>query len=311
MFLTQTQEWTRRGAALMAEMQAHFDHRGLRADAMGLVVFERGASGQAEGFAWRGDWPCYPCSLVKAFHLVHGLSMVERAQIAMHADLDRALRDMILWSSNTATNYVIDLVTGTTGDTLLSGQAFDEWRTARERLNGFFTDLGWAEFAGCNLSQKLMDDTRYGREAQYAGADGAYLNVLTPLSVARLMWELFEGDVPLSGPYLERARGELSRVSTHPEAKNSAYQLTEFLGGGLPDGTELWSKAGHNLWTGALESSYFKHDMLRWVRPDGRPIYVVLMTKGQALAETDPQVFPDIGQLLYARLNMAEPVEAL
>lgn len=309
MFLTQTPDWTQRGTALVTEMLAQFGDRGLQADAMGLVVFERGADGRAQGFAWRGDWRCYPCSLVKAFHLVHGLTRIERGQIQMHPDLDRALRDMILWSSNTATNYVIDLITETTGDTLLDDADFTQWRARREALNRFFTALGWPEFAGCNLSQKLMDDMRYGREAQYAGADGAYLNVLTPLATARLMWELFEGTVPVSGPYLARARAELARVSTHPQAAHSAYQLAEYLGGGFPAGTELWSKAGHNLWTGTLESSYFKHDMVRWMRPDGAPIYAVLMTKGQTLAETDPQVFPDIGRLIHARLSQPALLE--
>ncbi|WP_116134482.1 serine hydrolase [Tropicimonas sp. IMCC34043] len=299
MFFTQTPQWGRRGRGLLSRIGAEFGDRGLRPDTMGLVIVEAGPDGRPEGFDWRGDWRCYPCSLVKSFHLLHALDQIAQGRIAMHPDLDRALRDMILWSSNTATNYVIDLLTGTTGDTLLPPEAFARWREAREGLNRYVHDLGWAEFEGCNITQKLMDDMRYGREAQFAGAGGQYLNVLTPRAAARLMWELFEGEVPLEGEALHRARCEFLRDRRDPRAPMPAYQLAEYLGGGMPEGTRVWSKAGHNLWTGDPESSYFKHDMLRWLRPDGRPIIVVVMTQGEQTSAKDPAIFPDLGAMLY------------
>ncbi|MDG9423116.1 hypothetical protein OLF92_11575, partial [Streptococcus pneumoniae] len=79
----------------------------------------------------------------KAFHLVHVLHAIDAGRVADHEDLSRAIRDMVLWSSNTATNYVIDLATGTTGDTLLSAAEFETWREAREGLNRFFTTGVW------------------------------------------------------------------------------------------------------------------------------------------------------------------------
>lgn len=314
MFLTQTPEWTRRGSALVARIEAGFGARGLSREAMGLVLVERGADGRAQGYAWRGDWRCYPCSLVKSFHLLHALDQLAQGRLVMHTDLDRALRDMILWSSNTGTNYVIDLLSGTTGDTLLEGPAFEDWRAAREGLNRYFTARGWPEFAGCNITQKLMDDMRYGREAQYAGADGRYLNVLTPLACARLMWEIYEGDaVGLPPAETARARAEMARDRRDPRAQMSAYQLSEYLGGGMSEGTRLWSKAGHNTWTGDAASSYFKHDMMRWIRPDGRALIVVLMTQGKATSVDDPMIFPEIGALLEAEFGAAAtlPAEAL
>ena len=138
------------------------------ADDVALVLVQRGAGGRPEGFVHRGAEPIYPCSLVKAFHLVHALAALEEGRAEAHGELDRAMRDMILWSSNTATNYVIDILTGTTGDTLLDGAEYLDWMSKRERLNRFFWRMGWPDWEGCRIAQKLMDDTRYGREARFA-----------------------------------------------------------------------------------------------------------------------------------------------
>ena len=60
-----------------------------------------------------------------------------------------------------------------------------------------------------------------------------------------------------------RAQAILRRDHASEDAGNPAYQLSEYLGGDLPDGVQIWSKAGHNLWTGDANTSWFKHDMIR------------------------------------------------
>ncbi|MGQ0611725.1 MAG: serine hydrolase [Paracoccaceae bacterium] len=306
MFIQTTPEWARFGQDLIPRMLGTAGPAGLDPDLMGLVVMraggtDRGGAGTSrpEGFVHRGDWRCYPCSLVKPFHLVHAIAALEEGRIQPHSELDRALRDMILWSSNTATNYVIDLITGTTGDTLLYGADYMDWCSKRERLDRWFETLGWAEWAGCSVVQKLMDDTRYGREAQFAGAAGEHLNVLTPLAAARLMWEMFEGDLPLSRPGLARAQAILSRNPAGPDAGDPNYQLSEYLGGDLPSGVRIWSKAGHNLWTGDARTSWYKHDMIRIAVPDRPALTVVLMTQGRALAGGAPGAFAALGRLIW------------
>ncbi len=304
MFIRVTPEWQDFGRDLIGDMIVTARSAGLHADAMGLVVFSPGkdaTSASPEGFVHRGDWRCYPCSLVKSFHLVHALHLLEQGRIQAHSELDRALRDMILWSSNTAANYVIDLVTGTTGDTLLYGADYMDWCAKRDRLNQFFDRLSWPEWEGGNIVQKLMGDTRYGREAQHAGEAGENLNLLTPLAAARLMSALFDGSLPLSRPALGRAQAIMSRNPAGPDAALPDYQLSEYLGGDLPEGVHIWSKAGHNLWTGEPKSSWFKHDMIRMSAPGRTPLTVVLMTQGRALAEASPQLFPALGRLIWHR----------
>lgn len=299
MFLTATPHWQALGEGLLQEAAAHTP--AATPDRLALVIAQPGPHGP-EGFAHRGMEAIYPCSLVKAFHLIHALAALEEGRATAHGELDRAMRDMIMWSSNTATNYVIDVITGTTGDTMLEGAEYLDWVSKRERLNRFFWRMGWPEWEGCRIAQKLMDDTRYGREARFAGVEGENLNRLTALSAARLMWELFHGDVPLSAPARGRAQAILSRDLAGPDAADPNYQLAEYLGGRLPAGVQVWSKAGHNLWTGDPRTSWFKHDMIR-VAVDGHaPFILVAMTQGQALAQ-DPDFLPRLGLAVFDRVT--------
>ncbi|MCW4115902.1 class A beta-lactamase-related serine hydrolase [Aurantimonas sp. MSK8Z-1] len=287
------------GRTAVALLLDRFAGAGLTADGFGLVVLRGDASLRPTGFSYRGDWRCYPCSVVKAFHLVHALVLLDEGRIAPHAELDRALRDMILWSSNMATNYVIDIITGTTGDTLLDGPAWDEWRHRRDGLNRFFRALGWAEFATSNITQKLMDDMRYGREARYAGVEGENMNALTPLAAARLFAELFGDGLPLSPDARRRAQDILVRDRRGPDAGNPLFQVDTYLGGGIPAGLPLWSKAGRLAWTGDARVAYHKHDLIRTIPADGVPLVISLMTRGKGLCEDNPRAFPEIGRLLF------------
>jgi len=143
----------------------------------------------------------------------------------------------------------------------------------------------------------LMDDVRYGREAQYAGRSGEYLNVLTPLAAARLFLEIFNGTAPLSQAATRRAEAILLRDRQSDEARKPHFQVADFLGGGVPADAVIWSKAGRNSWTGDPRASYFKHDLIRIVVPGKAPIILCLMTQGKEVCEDDPKVFPEIGRI--------------
>ncbi len=86
MFLTVTPEWQAFGDAILAGVAAP-EH-------LALVMVQAGGAGPV-GFAHRGMEPIYPCSLVKAFHLIHALAALEETRISAHGELDRAMRDMI------------------------------------------------------------------------------------------------------------------------------------------------------------------------------------------------------------------------
>ncbi len=299
MFYSPDSSWTERCENAKSAIIQRFGGDGITEDGFGFVALRETGRGCAPvGYAHNGDWHCYPCSLVKAFHLVHVLKVLEDETANAPVDLDDAIRDMIMWSSNTATNYVIDFVTGTTGDTYLAPDDYARWQNRREGVNRFFEDLEWPEWHGCNLNQKLNGDIRYGREAQLAGPDGSYLNSLTPHACARLFHELFCGALPLSDTSRARAQATLKRDRNGPDAGLPAYQLAEYLGAGMPREAEVWSKGGFTPWTGDPRTSFYRHDLMRVVMPDAAPVVLAIMTRGEQISDNGPRVFPLIGALL-------------
>ncbi|PTW62890.1 beta-lactamase family protein [Breoghania corrubedonensis] len=303
MFFAEQEKWSSLCRDAVSELLSRYGEYGLNEGTFGLVALRETEARRAPaGFAFNGTWKCYPCSLVKAFHLVHVLRALECGEVDRPDDLDQAIRDMITWSSNTATNYIIDLLTHTTGDTALDPEVFVSWREKRENLNRFFEKLGWPEWAGCNITLKLMGDIRYGREAQLAGSDGSNLNVLTPLAGARLFHELFSGDLPLSAQAREMAQQILFRDRTRVDAALPSYQVSEFLGAHLPPEARIWSKAGYTSWTGDPRTSYYRHDLVRIAMPSSKPVILSVMSQGEAISEHGPRIFPEIGDFLFNRL---------
>jgi hypothetical protein len=297
MFFAQTAEWTALGRALMGDLAARFAGQGFDFAKASLVLTAPSSFG-AVGFAHRGGVLQYPAGLTAPFHMVHALAAQEAGRIAPHPDFDRALRDMVLWSSDSAANYVIDLLTGTTGDTALEGAEYLDWASKRARLDRFFWQLGWPEWEGCRILQKQGGDFRYGREARLAGEFGEGLNMLSPLCAARLLWELFEGDLPLAGPFLRPAQAFLARDGASPDAVFPNFGLAEFLGGALPSGAKLWSKPAHTGWTGDAKTSWVKHDMARISVRGHAPLHVVLMTQSRGMA-ANSGLFGALGRVIW------------
>lgn len=275
------------GTLLTAKAEAIFRERGVPTEQFGFVLLQSASDGgRPKGAALRPDWRSYPCSLVKVFFLVAAQAALETGQLTEHEELDRAMRDMILWSSNTATNYVIDLLSETTGDTLLSEPEMAEWGERRQVVNRFFAQLGWLELSGINLNQKLMDDLRYGREKIGLDCSPAGHNALTPIAMARLMHAIFHGSV-LTEASREKVQNLLARDLASPFLQRGAYQVTGYLAGGMPGGTQIWSKAGRTRWLGDDRADFRRHDALRAVLPNGAEFILTVFSQGEAIAEDD------------------------
>lgn len=288
-FYTTDAEIRSLGEELVRFALAAFGPKGLAADKLAVTLLlhdrplEHGAP-PPRGFGYRAAEPFYPCSVVKVFYLVAAQARLEEGAIAPHEELDRAMRDMILYSSNTGTNYVIDLVTGTTGDTLLSGAELAEWTDRRNWVNRYFRDFDWPEFAAINVCQKLMDDLRYGRERMFAGADGGNHNRLTTDATARLFHAILTGAV--INPQRSRIIADLLRRPLDPAwiAAEPASQVEGYLGAGLPAGSRLWSKAGWTGWTRDATASYRRHDAAYVELPGDKAFTLAVFTQGKEIS---------------------------
>ena len=290
------------GEEIVRATLERFGERGLAADRFAVTLLLHPSEGRAfgdgavppEGHSYRGDAPFYPCSVIKVFYLVAAQAAFEAGRVAETAELDRAMHDMIKWSSNTATNYIIDILTGTTGDTDLTPAEMQPWIAARNTINAYFHGLGLPEFAGINVCQKLMDDDRYGRERVFAQLGGNNHNSLTTDAAASMMARILDGAM-VSPARSGIMANYLHRPRDREFVQTSGAQVLGYMGADLPDGAEFWSKAGWTGWTRDPLASYRRHDAIHIALPGGRRFTLVAFTQGQEIS-ADATVMPFIGR---------------
>src|SRR6476661_4539139 len=126
--------------------------------------------------SFRGNERIYPASVVKLFYLVAAERWLEDKKVQDSAELTRAIRDMIVDSSNEATQYVVDVITHTTGGYELPSKEMEDWQYQRNAVNRYFTSLGYSNI---NVNQKTFCEDAYGREKVSRGPNGENRNKLT------------------------------------------------------------------------------------------------------------------------------------
>jgi len=225
------------------------------------------------GFSYRGVERIYPASVVKLFYLVAVHEWLAQNMISPAAELDRAVRDMIVDSSNDATSLVVDVLTGTTSGPELPPGPFATWQQQRNIVNRYFQSLGWPELDTINANQKTWCDGAYGRERAFLGELMDNRNALTTEATARLLHSIV-GGVAVSGQR-SQAMMALMQRSLDPAAlaADPENQVTGFLGAGLPQSASLWSKAG--------ETSTVRHDAAYVELPHLLPFLLVVFTEGK------------------------------
>src|SRR5437868_15017740 len=136
---------------------------------------------------FRGNERVYPASVVKLFYLVAVHRWLEDKKIQETDELKRSVRDMIVDSSNEATQYVVDVLTQTTGGFELPPKEMEEWQNKRNAVNRYYASLGYTNI---NTNQKTFCEDAYGRERVSRGPKGENRNKLTTDAVARLLSEI-------------------------------------------------------------------------------------------------------------------------
>ncbi len=241
------------------------------------------------GYSYRGEEKIYPASIVKLFYLVAIHEWLQQKMLVDSPELQRAMTDMIVDSSNDATSLIVDMLTGTTSGPELPPSPFATWKKQRNIVNRYFKSLGWPELADINANQKPWNEGAYGREKAFQGKSGENRNMLTTNAVARLLHSII-GGVAVSSPRSQEMMQLLKR-SLNPEDlaqyEGEEDQVTGFLGSGLTTQTQIWSKAG---WT-----SQTRHDAAYIEMPDTNPLILVVFTEGKANAK-NREILPFIAR---------------
>jgi beta-lactamase class A len=252
---------------------------------------------------FRGGEPVYPASVVKMFYLAAAHRQLQDGELEDTPELRRALRDMIVDSSNDATHYILDLLTKTSSGVELPEAEIKDWSFKRNRVNRYFTALG---YQGINVNQKTYCEDIYGRDRVFRGANGENRNRLTTDATARLlaeiatlrhvnparsreMMELLKRDPYLTGGDMDdQARGFTGR------ALNGAAPNSLNGGAGLP-GVRLWSKAG---WT-----STTRHDAAYLELPNNRKFILVTYTTNHA---NEKDIIPTVAREVLSHFTQGK-----
>jgi len=239
--------------------------------------------------SFRGNEGVYPASVVKLFYLVASQRWLEDKKVEETAELTRALRDMIIDSSNEATQYVVDVLTHTTGGYELPPKEMDDWQYKRNVVNRYFASLGYTNI---NVNQKTFCEDAYGREQVSRGPHGENRNKLTTDATARLLMEIVTGKA--ATPQRTAFMMELLKRDYAGTGGNNDDQGHGFTGIALKglEGVKLWSKAG---WT-----STTRHDAAYVEMPDGTRFVLVTFTVDHA---NDREIIPSVARAVIEGLK--------
>ena len=196
---------------------------------------------------------------------------------------------MLSHSSNDATSFIVDTLTGTTSGPSIEGAKLAAWKYQREIINDWLKNLNWDEVNGFNCCQKTWEDSPYGREKDFYGTSNINRNVMTTDGTARIMEEIMQNinfnkkNVNLRN-YLSR---EINEQSQRKDANN---QIIGFLGEGLPQNIPFWSKAGL--------MSEARHDSAWWINQNQSKTLLVVFTEGKEFAN-DNYFLPKFSKAIY------------
>ena len=242
--------------------------------------------------SYRGNERIYPASVVKLFYLAAVHRWLEDKRISDTPELQRAVKDMIVDSSNEATQYIVDVLTGTTSGIELPRRQMQQWQYKRNAVNRYFASLGYTNI---NVNQKTFCEDAYGRENVSRGPKGENRNKLTTDATARLLMEIASGKAVSPA----RSRQMMDLMKREYAGKGSpgdqAHGFTGIALNGI-SGAGLWSKAG---WT-----STTRHDAAYIELPNGSRFVLVTFTTDHA---TEREIIPTVARVVIQGLGNVAP----
>lgn len=242
---------------------------------------------QLRGWSDRGDEPIYPAGIVHLFYLVAICEWLEKGMVKTSAELERAIRDMVISSSNDATSLIVDVLTGSTSGPELSPGPFQTWKYQRNFINRYFQSLQWPELKGINVNQKTWCDGAYGRERVFQGLLMENRNRLTTHGTARLFHSIVSRmavSAQASQKMMELLKQNLKPENLQERVKS---KLIGFLGESLPPDVQLWSKSSFDI--------HIRHDVAYIELPNILPYLLVVFTEGKSIS-TNEKILPYISQ---------------
>lgn len=263
----------------------------IKPEEIAVSVIDLSEKGEYKTANFNGETKIYPASVVKMFYLAALHRQLEDGKIKLTPELERGVKDMIVDSSNDATQYILDVLTDTASGGELPEKEFQEWAFKRNVVNRYFASLGYRNI---NVNQKTYCEDAYGREQQFRNFKGENRNMLTTNATARLLAEIALRKMVTA----ERSDKMLELMKRDPFSKegNSEDQARGFTGISLIElgmkDAKLYSKAG---WT-----SKTRHDAAYIETPEGKRFVIVVFTQNHA---NERKIIPTIATQIIEKLK--------
>jgi beta-lactamase class A len=254
----------------VAETLKDFAAKGVKADNIAASVIDLTDPSKPVYADFRGNERIYPASVVKMFYMVALERWLEDGRVTATKEMERALKDMIVDSGNESTQYIVDVLTGTTSGPELPDPEYREWAFKRNAMNRYFESLGYTNI---NVNQKTHCEDAWGIEQQFRKYRGENRNMLTTKATAQLLADIALGKANNS----RRTERMMDLMKRDPMGaiKDAEDQNHGFTGIALRKrnllGVRLYSKAG---WT-----STSRHDAAYIETPEGLRLVIVIFTE--------------------------------
>ena len=261
-----------------------FTEKKLQENELSITLIDLKDPERPERASFHGNERIYPASVVKLFYLVATQRWLEVKKIEQSPELMRAVRDMIVASSNEATQYVVDVLTHTTAGYELPPKEMEEWQYLRNAINRYFSSLGYTNI---NVNQKTFCEDAYGRERVSRGPNGENRNKLTTDATARLMMEIVTGkaaNAEHTAAMMELLKRDYSGSSSDADDQGRGFT-----------GIALQGRAGYRLWSKAGWTSSTRHDVAYIETPAGAKFVLAIFTTGHA---NDRDIIPTVARVV-------------
>jgi beta-lactamase class A len=263
-----------------------FDAKGLKEKNLAITLIDLSDQKNITQASYRGAEPIYPASVIKLFYLAAAHRWLEDGRLKDSEELRRALKDMIVDSSNDATHYIVDALSGVANGAELTPREMEQWAFSRNVVNRHFASLGYKVGPGAlNINQKPWCEGPYGRERVFLGKDYENRNKLTTDATARLLAEIVLGRAvspARSSQMLELMKRDFTGKTDDPDD-----QAHGFTGIALEPGMRYWGKAG---WT-----STTRHDAAYLDLPNGKRLVLVTFTTDTA---KEREIIPTVARTI-------------
>ena len=239
----------------------------------------------------RGEEKIYPASVSKMFYMVALQRWLEDGRVKLTPELERGLKDMIVDSSNEATQYILDVLTQTSSGAELPEQDFAVWANKRNVVNRFYAAQGYQNI---NVNQKTFCEDAYGIEQQFRGYKGNNRNMLTTNATARLLTEIVLGKTNTperTKIMMDMMKRDFSGTTKDPDDQAHGFTGIALINKNMKD-ARLWSKAG---WT-----SKTRHDAAYIETADGLKFVLVVFTENFA---NERNIIPTVAEKVLENLG--------